>query len=95
MSQRYILYGPAIFPEPKRWLAGDRSLDKWFVVFARGARRCIGQHLAWAEIYLALASIIHRFDLDLYDTDRRDVDPKYDYFVPFPATDRGVRVMLK
>ncbi|KAK5701695.1 hypothetical protein LTR97_004513 [Elasticomyces elasticus] len=48
MGQRYILYDPAIFPEPKayrpeRWLAGDRSLDKWFVVFARGARGCIGQ----------------------------------------------------
>ena len=51
--------------------------------------------LAWAEMYLTLAAVIHRFDMELYDTSRRDVDPKIDHFVPFPETDRGVRVLVR
>jgi hypothetical protein len=47
-----------------------------------------------AELYLTLASIIHHFDMRLFETDGRDVDPKYDCFVPFPETDRGVRVAV-
>ena len=50
MSLRTILYDETIFPEPtsfqpERWLQGENSkdLDKWLVVFSRGARRCIGE----------------------------------------------------
>ncbi|KAK3667381.1 hypothetical protein LTR22_001897 [Elasticomyces elasticus] len=102
MSQRFVLYDEDIFPEaktfrPERWLKGEqsRALDKCFVVFSRGARSCIGQSLAWAEMYLALASVVHSFDMSLHDTDRRHVDPKYDYFVPFPEVESGVRVIVK
>jgi hypothetical protein len=101
MSQRYVLYDPEDFPDPahflpKRWLAdGAKALDKWLVVFSRGARNCIGQHVSWAELCIGLATAMYRSNLELYDTDRRDVDSKYDRTVPFAATDRGVRVLVK
>jgi hypothetical protein len=50
--------------------------------------------LAWAELYLTLAAVIHRFDLQLYQTEMRDVKPRYDHFVPFPETNNGVRVLV-
>ncbi|KAK3643962.1 hypothetical protein LTR56_009814 [Elasticomyces elasticus] len=102
MSQCFVLYDEDIFPEaktfrPERWLKGEqcKALDKWFVVFSRGARSCIGQNLAWAEMYIAIASVVHSFDMSLHDTDKRHVDPKYDYFVPFPEVESGVRVTVK
>jgi cytochrome P450 len=39
--------------------------------------------LAQAEMHLALATIFRRFDTELFDTNRKDVDPKKDFFVPF------------
>lgn len=53
--------------------------------------------LAKAEIHLALAVVISRFDIRLYDTHfERDVRVKRDYFLPQPGVDsRGVRVLLR
>jgi cytochrome P450 len=53
MSQRQILYDENIFEnpnsfEPERWMQGEKSkeLEKWLVVFSRGARGCIGKRYA-------------------------------------------------
>jgi hypothetical protein len=52
--------------------------------------------LARAELYLTLAAIFYRFDMELYETTRKDVDPKHDYFVATPAHgSKGVRVLVK
>ncbi len=52
--------------------------------------------LAYAEIYLGLAILFRRFELELYETDRSDVDLKHDFFVPVPKLDsKGVRVLVK
>ena len=51
--------------------------------------------LAWAEMYLALAAVFHRFDMELHDTDRTHVDPVIDRFVPEAENEDGVRVLIK
>lgn len=57
------------------------------------------QRLAYSEIYLCLATLLRRFDLELYETDSRCVDPKYDYFAPFPEkndlSEERVRLLVK
>lgn len=98
MSQGDIHFNEDIYPdpwrfEPDRWTGKDaKAREKYFVSFSRGSRGCIGMNLALCEINTALATLIRRFDFELFDTDRRDVDYKYDYFVPVPETDKGVRV---
>lgn len=51
--------------------------------------------LAQAEMHLALATIFRRFDTELFETSRKDVDPKKDFFVPVPESPNGVRVMVR
>jgi hypothetical protein len=52
--------------------------------------------LAYAELYLALAAIFGQFELQLYQTTKKDIWPQHDYFVPKPeAGSKGVRVMVK
>jgi cytochrome P450 len=88
---------PQVF-NPDRWLKADseRRLSKYLVNFSKGTRSCLGMNLAKAEIYLTLAAVFHRFDMELYDTDRSDVDIVHDYFNPSPKDDtKGVRVIVK
>jgi hypothetical protein len=53
--------------------------------------------LAWAEIYLALATVVWRFPhMELYETTRRDVDVAHDFLLPYPELDsKGIRVLVK
>jgi cytochrome P450 len=103
MTQRDISYNSNIFPspttfDPERWLKGEESRElkeKYLVSFSKGARRCIGMNLAYAELYITLATMFGQFDLELYDTTRKEVDPKTDYFVPKPDSLKGVRVLVK
>jgi cytochrome P450 len=88
---------PQVF-NPDRWLKADseRRLSRYLVNFSKGTRSCLGMNLAKAEIYLTLAAVFHRFDMELYDTDRSDVDIVHDYFNPSPKDDtKGVRVIVK
>ena len=52
--------------------------------------------LAYAEIYLGVAAMLRRFDLELVDTVRqRDVDTVRDHFVGMPSPQsKGVRVKI-
>ncbi|KAB5583157.1 cytochrome P450 [Coniochaeta sp. 2T2.1] len=90
MTHRFIHHDPAIYPDPfefkpGRWMQGDESkkLEKYLVTL-RGSRQCLAILLAYTELYLSLATLFRQFDLELYETDRTCVDPKYDYFAPFP-----------
>jgi len=105
MSNLLQHHNETIFPSsnqfiPERWLLSDgtinHSLERYLVSFSRGTRSCIGQLLAKAEIHLALAAVVSRFNIQLYDTDfDRDVKVKMDYFLPQPGkASRGVRVLL-
>ncbi|KAH7136179.1 cytochrome P450 [Dendryphion nanum] len=98
-----------IFPasetfSPERWLDGQGpSLEKYLVSFCAGSRRCFGENLAYAELYLGLAAI-WRDDgvgaddvgaMSLWETDRRDVEIESDQFVPVAKKgSKGIRVKV-
>ncbi|RAL08633.1 cytochrome P450 [Aspergillus homomorphus CBS 101889] len=77
----FIHRNPQIFPDPhafrpERWLeAAERgeNLARYLVPFARGSRICIGMNLAYAELYMTIASIVRRFDLELCGTHPEDM----------------------
>ncbi|KAI0405460.1 putative cytochrome P450 [Xylaria palmicola] len=102
MTIRDVLIDPNIFEKPhefhpERWLPTNPDLDKlnrYFVPFGRGNRMCIGVSLAYAEMYVCLASIFRRLELDLHDTiHERDILIVRDCFIgeTSPNT-KGVRV---
>ncbi|KAK4212063.1 cytochrome P450 [Rhypophila decipiens] len=86
-SAYFILMHPDIFPEPtefrpERWLQPGKRLDKYLVSFGKGTRQCLGINLAMAELHLALAAVVSRFDLGMYETGLGDVVCKHDFFIP-------------
>jgi cytochrome P450 len=73
MSAWIMHYDPSIFPEPQefkpeRWI-GDKGvgLDRFLVPFSKGTRQCGGINLAWMEIYVGLATLVRRFELDVVE----------------------------
>lgn len=54
---------PAVFPnpdrfDPERWLKSTEAMDASLTPFSIGRRNCIGQNLAWEELYLAVSAIM-------------------------------------
>ncbi|KAF2653981.1 cytochrome P450 [Lophiostoma macrostomum CBS 122681] len=104
MSQCDTLYDPNIFPDPmkfdpSRWLPENpelQNLNQHYAPFGRGSRMCVGWNMAMAEMYMTIATIFRRFDLELYDTVReRDIDLVRDCFLQEPSFDaKGVGVQL-
>jgi cytochrome P450 len=91
-----------LFPQsevfrPERWLEpGAEDLKKYLVNFSRGSRACLGKELAKAEIVYTLALVVGRWSMELFETDRSDVDIVHDFFAPFARLDsKGVRVLMK
>ncbi|KAJ0331815.1 hypothetical protein COL5a_002484 [Colletotrichum fioriniae] len=96
---------PEIFPEPdvfrpERWLenhktASGKPLSRYLVPFGKGPRMCLGMNFAMAELYIGLATVFRRLEIELYETGRDAVDMAADYFVPIPKEGtQGVRVMV-
>lgn len=51
--------------------------------------------LAYAELFLVMGTLFRRFQFELHETDRTDVDLKHDFFLPSPKLDsKGVRVKV-
>ncbi|RMZ77471.1 hypothetical protein DV738_g4378, partial [Chaetothyriales sp. CBS 135597] len=83
---------PIIFPEPERfdpdrWIGAPKGLEKYIVSFSRGTRQCLGMNLANAELYMTIATVFRRFDLELYQTTARDAEIGHDYFIPHHHAD--------
>ncbi|KAI0192310.1 cytochrome P450 [Xylaria flabelliformis] len=106
MSIYDISHDENIFPnsfeyKPERWMGNPRSCDgrrlsRYMVAFGRGTRSCVGMQLAYAELFIGLATLFRRFSFEIYDTDRTDVDVGRDCFVPRPVKrSKGVRVLVK
>ncbi|KAJ6028402.1 Cytochrome P450 [Penicillium herquei] len=95
-----------VFPDPEvyrpeRWLGnprgpdGVKKLSRYNVAFGRGARMCLGMQLAYAAMYSMIATLMRRFELELFETTRDDVDFHYDWLVPHARLDsNGVRVLV-
>lgn len=97
---RDVLLDPEIFPEPRmfdpdrfaRAAAEGNRLDRYLVSFSRGGRSCAGLNLAYAELYLTVAALVNRFDMELFDFDRaRDLDVVRDKFIGMPS--KGARAI--
>lgn len=96
-----------IFPssqifDPERWLGNsqasrtDKPLLKYLVSFSKGSRNCLGMNLAYAQLYIGLATVFRRVNMELFETQRDAVDMAADYFVLVPkAGTQGVRVLIK
>ena len=79
--------------------------------FSKGTRHCLGQPLAYAELYMTLTNVLRTFarlernengdvtgvkGMRLYETDRRDTDLVHDMGFPSPADGRGnLRLVLE
>ena len=95
MTLRDVLFDPEIFPHPNAFKP-DRWLDGYLVTFSKGTRSCLGINIAYSDIYLGVAALVSRFDMKLYDFDRRrDLDFVRDTFVGLPSTEsKCVRVKI-
>lgn len=90
MNNNDVLMDPDIFTDPEsfipeRWLnrdGTDKALDKYFVAFSKGPRSCIGMWLAYAEMYIAVATLFSKFEFELFETDARNVTTERDFFLP-------------
>ncbi|KAH7115315.1 cytochrome P450 [Dendryphion nanum] len=120
MTQMHIHLDPVLFPDPdsfmpERWIAGPQNSEdavrerkRYLVPFSKGARMCVGMHLAELE----LGGVVGRMfggggfggadgnnegcRLELVGTGVRDVRVEKDWFNPVPwEGSRGVRVLVK
>ncbi|KAH8595382.1 putative P450 monooxygenase [Bisporella sp. PMI_857] len=72
-SSEEIFKNPNDF-NPDRWLEpNSASLERWLVAFSKGPRMCMGQNLAYCELYLVFAGLFRRFDLGLDGTTVADL----------------------
>jgi len=106
MTAYYTHTDPRIWDKPhefvpERWLEkalakNGEPLSKYLVAFSKGPRMCLGINLARAELYIGLAVVFRRLELELFETGRAAVEMKADYFIPFPdRATKGVRVLVK
>lgn len=103
MSSLYMHKNSKVFPapqtwRPERWLENNamERLDKYLVPFSKGTRACLGMNLAYAELYVAIATVFRQYNLELYHTTREDVEVAHDFFNPSPRLDSlGLRITVK
>lgn len=106
MSASLIHINPTIFPapqefRPERWLPSDAEptgpgpLKRHFMPFGKGSRICLGMNLAYAELYLTLEALFRKFELQLFETTRADIDVAHDFVAGTPRVgSKGVRVLV-
>lgn len=89
-----------VFPDPwtfnpDRWLGKEgQERKKYMLAFSKGPRKCIGMHLAEAELLLAIAEMA-KWDMDLFETEEEDVKFLHDYHVATPRLNSsGVKVTV-
>ncbi|CAG9982715.1 unnamed protein product [Clonostachys byssicola] len=87
MTSILVHWDESLYPEPKRFNP-DRWIDpspwkigdKVFVPFSKGTRDCMGRHLAWAELYIFISTIVEQFDFELPEAKQGDFDCCGDQF---------------
>ncbi|CAG8590832.1 10618_t:CDS:2 [Paraglomus brasilianum] len=58
---------------PERWLDSNNVPRNGFYGFGAGSRICIGQHFAWTEMRMILASLLLNFDFTLIPNQNLDL----------------------
>ncbi|KAL3480507.1 cytochrome P450 [Aspergillus californicus] len=75
-----IHHNPKLFASPKtfnpfRWLGeSGKQLEQYYVPFSKGSRSCIGIDLAYHEMYTFLATLFSRFDMEVVNTGKEDME---------------------
>lgn len=92
---------PSVFVKPKcfnpdRWLQPDAvELMKQLAPFCRGTRACVGMNLAYAEMYITLATLFRRYEMELFETGPADVEVAHEYHIPqVRKGSKGLRVLV-
>ncbi|KAL4912990.1 cytochrome P450 [Aspergillus aurantiobrunneus] len=86
-ASHFVHRNPDVFANPDefipdRWLGEQgRALDKWLLSFSRGPRSCLGQHLAWAELYLCFGHVFRKFDMEIDPSSPKKLEWR-DCFLP-------------
>ncbi|CAG8960302.1 hypothetical protein HYFRA_00012376 [Hymenoscyphus fraxineus] len=77
------LYPDPMRFDPDRWmdLEARKILERTFAPFSKGTRICIGMNLAWAEMYIALAALVQRFDFQFNGVTSKDFECQSDQFI--------------
>ena len=81
-----ILHDNSIFPDadifmPQRWIDADVGtgdpvvMRKYHIPFSTGPRACIGRNIAYFEMTLVIATLVHYFDFDFAEPDLVDNYP--------------------
>ncbi|KAL0578160.1 hypothetical protein V5O48_003826 [Marasmius crinis-equi] len=75
----FVHRNPKLYPDPlefrpERWLdpAMKDIESRYFLPFSKGPRTCLGVNLAWCELYLILAHIVRKLDVEIYETGPED-----------------------
>ncbi|KAL3468561.1 cytochrome P450 [Aspergillus heterothallicus] len=106
MTSIFMHDNSVVFPQPRtfkpeRWLEMDpetrgKIMGRHFVPFSKGSRMCLGMHLAYAELYLVLATVFRRYEIELAGVTRKDIDMAHDFFDPAPSKEsKGLVVRLR
>ncbi|KAJ6030971.1 cytochrome P450 [Penicillium herquei] len=102
-STYFVHHDTSIFPDPEhfrpeRWIEAKESgsrLDRYLTCFSKGNRACAGINMAYAELYLTIAIVMTRFEMELFETTIDDVKPERDWTIPVPKLDsKGVRIKV-
>ncbi|KAL2793511.1 cytochrome P450 [Aspergillus keveii] len=94
-SSYFIPRNETIFPNsthfnPDRWLQQAQSahrLDRYLTSFTKGSRACLGINLAYAEMYMALAHLVRRVDLEVDSSRPEEMEVKREFFVGYTEHD--------
>ncbi|KAF4620123.1 hypothetical protein G7Y89_g14699 [Cudoniella acicularis] len=70
--------------DPDRWMDLEvrKKADKVFAPFSKGTRMCIGMYLAWAEMYLVLATLVQQFNFEFDGASAKNFICSSDDFSP-------------
>lgn len=93
---------------PDRYIQNPK-LRQYQFAFSKGTRQCIGMNLAYQELQIFVAEIVHKYDLydgtkteqdgptlELFKTERRDIAMYADYITPavWPGS-HGLQVVIR
>ncbi|KAF9696277.1 hypothetical protein EKO04_005745 [Ascochyta lentis] len=86
-----VFYNPDEFI-PERWLDSSEEMNASLTPFSIGRRNCIGQNLAWEELYAAVEILVRRLKFRL----GAEMQPwEMEIEDRFTAAPRGHRLMLE